>query len=573
MRIYIYFLLPVLWLCGACKKEKVENRLPELPSLNTSGSSIRLFNFFGGSVELRVNNIQLTNDSTGIVNGVAPAGAAWFPDGQWKDATSFTIPNNFLDKTGKARVVVNARRTNNGFPTVTYRINIDTVLQNDPQKPMDYLVLYNGEIRAMPRSLEGPSQPAGFKIRVMNFVGDNDIASLTGPATLTFSDGQVVDPKLQNVAPGQVSPYVELPFGAYQFKVFMNNDHRRQLAGPGGIVRFTCQETGDILFDRDQQALFPRLMTFKPGYNYTVFICPTVRGLPCQSQEIFRIVNNYYVIAESSAPANTTFALAQGANADPSGPVQFKVDGKPLGGALAYKDFTRDFQPVTAGTHLLQAFDAAGKMLAEKSYTFSANDYITIWLYEKAGVPQLVCSSNDMSGSYYDYNYNSPDNNDETNGSLRVKSYNPAWVSRFFNLSANLPYATFTNDLLFFKIPTGNIAFNATVNLGQGAVPETDRSVILAGQISQQGDPMAPPFVNIRLNESSPGPPVVAPGLLRHDIAPLYPSDFIADPSLYTPGYMPLGEPGVFSVALVGDASKDAPAERRAKMIIIKHNK
>jgi hypothetical protein len=177
-----------------------------------------------------------------------------------------------------------------------------------------------------------------------------------------------------------------------------------------------------------------------------------------------------------------------------------------------------------------------------------------------------------MSYSFYDYTYSDLNNRDETDGSLRVKSYNPAWQSRFFNLSANLPYATFTNDLLFFQLPWGQ-ATNATVNLGQGAVPEIDRSVILAGAISQQGEPMGPPFVNIRLNESSPGPQAVVPGLLRHDIRPLYPVDFIANPSLYTPDYMPPGEPGVFSVALVGDASKDAPAGKRAQMIIIKHNK
>ncbi len=68
-----------------------------------------------------------------------------------------------------------------------------------------------------------PAQAEYFKIRILNSQQENDPLGLTGAVTLTYADGSPVHAKLSNIAPGATSEYVELPYGAYQFKLFATN--------------------------------------------------------------------------------------------------------------------------------------------------------------------------------------------------------------------------------------------------------------------------------------------------------------------------------------------------------------
>jgi hypothetical protein len=47
----------------------------------------------------------------------------------------------------------------------------------------------------------------------------------------------------------------------------------------------------------------------------------------------------------------------------------------------------------------------------------------------------------------------------------------------------------------------------------------------------------------------------------------------IARPELYVRGGLPNHEPGIYTIALVGSTSASAPANQKAKMIILKHTK
>lgn len=566
----LFFIIYLSFCACACNKVKQENTLPELPQQNAPNSAIRLYNFYGDGLDLRVNNFLLTNfDSTGT-NPTTPTavGAAYFPTGKWTTSGSgspFTIPTSMLDKDGKAHIQIRYRG-----PTFPWHYGyIDTTLQSDPLHPADFFVLYTGVLLRLPHSTVTPANPSNFKIRVMNFGMPTDTLNLGGSATVTYSDGTPVAGALSHIGPDNTSDYVELPFGSYQFKVFMDDDHSKQLAGPGTFPTYACYDPNMP----PQEGLFPFILTFRPGYTYTIIVTPTIANFFCDPIPNYVVVNQYHIITDNSANPNNTLALLQAVNALPSSTVQFTIDGSPVAHPLDYTKTTPDFNPVVVGPHTIGAYDAEGKLLAEGTYNFSAYDYITAWVFEKDGKPGLTFSPNDMTSSAY-----LPINNDDgTDGSLNVTKYPIAWQCRFLNLSADMPYATFTNDLLFFTDITtigAPVASNATVNLGQGMVPDRDWNIIIPISFNSMRE-MVPQNLpaSIRVNQSSPGPPVIAPGSLRYDINALYMKDFISNPGLYTNGYLPLVEPGIYTVALMGRTAADAAPSEKAKLMIVKHFK
>lgn len=562
----------VALLAVACNKVKQESSLPLLPVENAPNSGIRLYNFNTTDLDLRVNNIQLTNfDSTSTSKMPAPAGKAWFPTGSWPDAStgaSFTIPTTLLDKQGQAHLIIKARPFIHNFKSYSAFNFLDTVIQNDPAHPADYFVLPTGHLQKLDRTLAAPSSPFDFKIRVINFGVSPDTAGLQGPATLTFADGTPVADSLTNVPSGRPSIYAELPFGAYQFKVFMNgNDRTKQLAGAGAFPIYSCSALNTGTPSLVQQSIYPVLTTFRPGYTYSIFITPAVVDFACFPGDSYIKINEYRVLVENSANSNTNFALVQGVNALPgSSSLRFTIDGQPVGNPLGYTQYTQDFYPVVIGQHNIQAYDQSGKLIAEKPCNFSAYDYITAWVYPKNGAADICFSPNDMTSSSYFVPNNTPA--DGTSGTPFVQTFPRSWQSRFLNLSTDLPYATFTNDL---------VPFDSTYNnLGQGIVPDMNWEVIYGLIYGIDGTVTAGlgtlPAA-IRVYASSPGPPAIVPGQLLYGIKALYMKDFIANPGLYTNGVLPATEPGVYSVALTGSTAAGAPAGQNAQLIIVKHNK
>jgi hypothetical protein len=61
MKQHILSILLLAGLFASCAKTKVENQIPPLSTANTASSTIRLFNFSAGNMDITVNNYPLTS--------------------------------------------------------------------------------------------------------------------------------------------------------------------------------------------------------------------------------------------------------------------------------------------------------------------------------------------------------------------------------------------------------------------------------------------------------------------------------------------------------------------------------
>ncbi|MGQ7856683.1 hypothetical protein ACUN24_20790 [Pedobacter sp. WC2501] len=584
------FLLATMLCLSACTKDKLDNKPIHTEVGNTSASAIRMFNL-AGSVDVTVNNIPLTAlESKNQNQGSTDIGLSIFPTGKWvsgEDGAPFTLPNSLLDKNGKAHFIIGS---------------LDTIIVNDVEHPKDYYLMTNGHLHVGERNNVQPAASQNFKIRIVNFGSKalGDQLQLNGPVTLTYADGSLIDQRLSNIALGSSSDYIELPYGAYQFKLFLTNggsiDLTKQLADfPSTAYYDACNPSF-----HPQQGINPRVRTFKPGGVYTILVSENRHNLFTDCDKVLPpgiYANSYRVLTEFNPGVNSTFARMQAVNAIPGKNILFTVDGKALGAQQPYigqiagvKAHQAQYQIYVQGKHHIVARDENGGVMAEADLTLYPYDNYTIWLYNnKAGKPVLVFQPNDMTGTLYASTYHPngqiiPD--DGTNGAARLVQYPYALQSRFINLCADLPYATFTNDHQLLLPAIGSNFqdsiryFSAYVNMAPGALPLRNASVIysLANYSpGSTGNPAANEKVNVpkllRVFRSKPAPELEVPGSLESSIAPLDVYEaFVANNSLYTFPQFKSPETGVYTVALVGRLS-NAGNGNQAKLIVIKHNK
>ncbi|PSL47966.1 hypothetical protein CLV51_102826 [Chitinophaga niastensis] len=585
-------------LLNSCVKDKVDNRIPLLDVSNKSASAIRLFNFSGTSLDVTVNNIPLTaysSGNTGSAGQSTQVGLSVFPTGTWPNADNgspFTVPNSLLDKSGKIHLLLQQRASDVNFP-----FSLDTIIANDVLHPLDYYVQADGTIRVLNRDNVPASNGQNFKVRIINLGRARDVLGLNGPVSLTYSDGSKVNDLLNNIAQGSISPYVEMPYGAYQFKLFvsggMSIDPTKQLAELPQLPNQNPCAAGVL----SQEGIISRVRTFKPGGVYSIVITPNFfEYFSCDKASRYgSIVNSYRVITEVDPGVNYTYARMQAVNALPGKQVTVQVDGQPAGGVLDYIGNTAQdmaqhpaYTIYIQGHHTVQATDAQGTVLATADINLYPYDNYTIWVYEKPdGKTDLLFESNDMTGSLYRPNSpNSPVPDDGTDGTIRRTRDNYAVQTRFLNLSPDLPYATFTNDQQFF-LPVSNNGSDtirypsAYIAQATGRMPERNPAIIyslgpyqefstLGGQHSDGG--ILPRL--IRVFKSEPGNLPEIPGTLLSGIAPLDATKaYISNAALYTPGKLPLGENGVYTVALVGKTFGSSEPGAHARLVLIKHNK
>lgn len=587
---HLLFLLGAMVGLSACKKEKLDNKPIQTEVGYTSGSAIRLFNL-SRSTDVTVNNIPLTARQTNGQNqGSTDIGLSLFPSGKWlsgEDGAPFTLPNNLLDKNGRAHFIIGS---------------LDTTIVNDVEHPKDYYLMANGHLQVVERNNIQPGSSQNFKIRVINFGGKTlgNILDLNGPVTLTYADGSVVDQRLSNVALGSSSEFIELPYGAYQFKLFLANGSSIDLTKQLADVPTTAYYDACNPSFHPQQGINPRLRTFKPGGVYTIMVSENFHNLFTDCDRVLPaglFANSYRVLTEFNPGVNNTFARMQAVNAVPGKTISFTVDGKALGGQHPYigqtagaKAHQAEYQIYVQGKHHIVARDENGGVMAEADLTLYPYDNYTIWLYNnKEGKPAFVFQPNDMTGTLYASTYHPngpviPD--DGTNGAARLVQYPYALQSRFINLCADLPYATFTNDhQLLLPAVSSNFQdsiryFSAYVNMAPGALPSRNASVIysLANYSpGSTGNPAANEKGNLpkllRVFRSKPAPEAEIPGSLEPSIAPLDVYEaFVANNNLYSFPQFKSPETGVYTVALVGRLSNSGNGNQ-AKLIVIKHNK
>lgn len=577
----------------SCTKPKVAALIPDDNQLTFTSANIRLFNISQRNQNIVVNNIVLAMEKNNANEepGISAIGKQLFPDGHWKNNTSFSIPMVLLDKAGDAHISIPPSSGDIRFK--------DTLIKNDPLSPMDFYLLPTGNIAGFPRNNTPPANPQNFKIRIVNLGDPHSDFNVGGPVSLTFADGTEVDPVLNGIANGSSSAYAEIPYGAYQFKLFAGAggtpDFKRQLVTEKILPAFNYCEPGIL----PQEGFMPPVRTFKPGGVYTImvinslfsfdYICGGTPGRETRSG------NAYQIITDLDPGINLTYARLTAVNTIPGKKVTIKIDGRPLGeGPLDYiggifrdKAVQATYHTVIQGSHHVQAIDETGNTLAEAVLQLYPFDNYTIWAYAgREGGTQLVFTSNDMTNTIYRTNIEEtsgrgPD--DGTDGTRRLLRVIYAWQSRFMNFCNEQPSITFTNNgQLFLPETSGQDTLrfpSAYRNLAPGIVPVKNTSIVYglynlmspnadgtSGTGPGEGDHEYFPS-QIWVNNTAGGQ---SPGILLTGITPLTSiNTFTANDRMYSSANPRRpAENGIYTVALVGGQGGARP-----RIIAIKHNK
>ncbi|MCW3466073.1 hypothetical protein [Chitinophaga nivalis] len=586
---YLLFLL-FLSISMGCTKNKESSVIPQDNLLTLTNSNIRLFNISQRDLSAVVNNIVLAMPKRIITDEqqTSVIGKQLFPEGVWKNGTSFSIPTALLDKSGAAFLSV---------PLVNSEITFkDTLITNDPAYPRDFYLLPTGQITSFPRNNTPPANPEHFKIRIVNLGDPHSAFNVGGPVSLTFADGSEVDPLLNGVASGAASGYVEIPYGAYQFKLFAGGtpDFKRQLVTGKMVPAFNACIPGAL----PQEGFMPPVVTFKPGGVYTMMV---VNGMftfdynctGTASRESRR-ANAYQLITDLDPGVNLSYARLNAVNTIPGKKITIRVDGRPLGEPLDYvgnifreKAIPAKYYTVIQGHHTIEALDAAGNTLATTTLQLYPFDNYTIWAYAgKEGGTQLVFTANDMTNTLYKTGVDpsgslGPD--DGTDGERRRFRIPYAWQSRCMNFCNEYTAITFThNGQLFLPeyVYPDTLRFpSAYRNLAPGVVPLKNGSIMYRLENIQGYKADGTPDHGLSNDEYAYFPQKIwvnntaggqSPGILLTHITPITAANtFIANDRMYSGSYTrPPAENGIYTMALVGGQAGTNP-----KLIVIKHNK
>jgi hypothetical protein len=549
---------------ASCKKEKtMEQQDNRVVTGNQALSNVRIVNI-GGYKQVFVNGKELTSVTERTQddpNFGKDTGTFYFPQ-NGSLGSSWQVPQDLFGVDGSLEM----RFT---IPGAGIH-NPELHLQGNQVLPMDYYLMFNGLIQGQPeyiaveRGVAQPSRPDHFKVRIINLCAKyqypltsprGPLEDLIGPVTLAYADGTPVSPKTSNITlDTRVSDYVELPYGTYQFRVLTPDG--RQF--PGVTSAYTIDPPTSAIAKVSNYVInstnitYAAIRTFQPGGVYTIVIAPYSFNYDASPFEVTggAIQNAVRIITDVSPEANNTYSRLQGVNAfTGKQPTGLRVDGTNLatgisfGQASAYGNFVQ-------GTHLIEAIDAAGNLLAKTEMVLRPAQNYSAWLYPTvSGQPTLVVVANDLSGTVF---YDGGMTDDPSAIFVQPEFY---FTHRYLNLSPDNPYITFTRN-------NGKLITEG-INLQTG--------IPLLQQPYELGYYDQLPF-ELMAYRSAPN---VAPGIWATDIPVLHGEDFIASKALYENAgrSLPAQEPGVYTVALIGSSAANADPADKARMIIIKHTK
>lgn len=566
-----WLLLPAIVLLSGCAEDKLDDIADNRYTTEAfKSSNVRIVNL-GGSNQAIVNGDTLTNFViVGPLEQKQYPSTKYFPkDGRL--GITWTLPQNLL------------KNDNTSFIEIKFWDYTGTPSEHkfevkDNGYAKDYYTLLNDnyaagipEVVEVPRDISAPSKPENSKVRLINFSEkssrDDGIEEFYGPVTLAWGDGTAIDEKLSNLAIGEISDYIEIPYGTYQLKVL--SEDGRQMPGVGSPT--IDQMNSSISFIQNSKVI-PSYMTyapvvdFKPGGIYTVVVYASYFEYPYLVNLMERenyIQNGFRVIADIAEPVNTTFARAQFVNARPEeGEVSLKVSNKNTD-VVPFGNYT-EYITLIQGKHEIQAL-GGNTPLASLEYDVKAGDNYTVWLFKtENGTDTLVVSHNDLSGvtpiiggaNTQDASFN----RNKTNFFTHM---------RFFNFNMDFPYATFTSDN--GQRFGGSYDETATEQLTPGFIPHTNPIVkYLNGTVGIQGIPQK--FLqpsDIMVYKSSKE---TSPGTWAEEVPILTTRDLITRPELYDVREgKPAFDVGSYSIALIGKNSQDD--RYKSKMIIVKHTK
>ncbi|NML23589.1 hypothetical protein HHL16_22105 [Pseudoflavitalea sp. G-6-1-2] len=566
----IYFCrlgLAVILLTG-CKKKldfEYDNRLSKEP---IAGSITRIVNITG-SDQLRINNTKLTAFIAPAIDGSygekETRGTIYFPEnGRIGVGTAFTVPQMFVGADGQINNIQFSSLGNRQAlpPSRSF------VAKNDPNNATDYYYVryrpnresYLDSLIAVPRSISPSSNPASFRIRLVNLSSDADRNSLPGmfrkgAMTLAFADGTPLA-GMAAVEPGKYSEYIDVPYGTYQFKV-LDSDGKEVPSSSSYVMNPQTGTLMDLYGEpgiggkMDTWLTYAPIRSYQPGGVYTIVVsmntdCSIPTGNP--NGETYNAEGNTFrIIADIADPVNMTYARMQAVAAIPGTTVQWKTGNGNLGKPIGFAEATA-YQSFITGVQSVKAYDNNGKLLAEKELKLEPGDNITAWLFTAAdGKPAISFVANNLSGKFFNGKAG------EDGSYSMYKDGFPTWM-RLMNFCPQLNEVSFRADNgQQFIVGAGSKAASATDHILLGKPVVSDAYVQF----------MLNHPARVLAYASAPG---ILPGNFMTHVAPLENRRFIARPDLYKTASLPNKEPGVYTVAIVGETVA------AARMIIVKHN-
>lgn len=563
----------MLLLSTSCKKDKMnfesDNRAV---TENRSNSTARLINL-AGYAQVIANGDTLTSF---VVRNPSASNANDFPGTEYfptngRLGKSWFIPQDLFDSKGHLELDLSTRNYQGSGDE-----DLEFELADSYTHPTDYYIMPathmegQPEVVAVSRDVAIPSKPDHFKIRIVNLSGSikskvvnvgGRLEDLAGDVSLAYADGTLVNAKTNDVSiTDRVSEYIELPYGTYQFRVLTQDG--RQLPALGSELYATtiidpATSTIPVGSAKSSNLTYAPIQTYQPGGIYTIVVAPQEFNylINEMNETAGTYQNSFQIVSDNTPPVNNTYFKIQGANVWGQQDISFRIDGTAIGAGLSYGT-AGEYGIHLQGDHKIEALDASGKVIATAEQVLRAAQNYTAWLYpEESGTAKLLIVANDLSGVI-------PKAENLDDATFNRNQYRYFFYKRFLNLSVGNPYITFTvnngqNDGGINSNP------NAGVNLRPG-FPVLEQPYLNTAYSSGSYQIMA--------YRSKPN---VIPGTWADDIELLRSDAFVASKALYEAAGrdLPLHEPGIFTVALIGQSGNRISASLKAKMIIIKHNK
>ncbi len=577
IRSFLLLIFTVL-LAAACKKANNDYSYDYRRNQEAlKASNVRLVNLSKNN-QLIANGDSLTNffvppQRSGYIppEELTPPGTRYFPtNGQL--GLTWSIPQNLFQQDGQ----VNLKTT--FISTITNIVpshEVEFSLKENYHQPKDYYLLINHEgliqqptnLLEVPRSITAPTKPDHFKIRILNL--SRKIAptyvmeDLVSKLSLVYADGTPVSTTTSGIAMNNWSEYVEVPYGTYQFKVLTEDG--RQVPGNGHTyynyinrANSTMEMAGPNFSNISSGLTYAPLHTFQPGGVYTIVIHPADFTWTTGSDDIRTIQNSVRIISDINEPQNLTYTQVQLANTMMGQELVLKVKGQST--AVTNYGQASEYKRVIAGKQVLEVKSKTGETLVTKEVELVGGQNYTFWLYtDQNKQVKTLLAANNLAGTGY-----IGTGKDGTNSTIDRYQSEFYFNFRFLNFSSQLPYATFTNGdgTPYAK----SLIYGSGVNVQQGILKteEPYASVLYSNST---------PTGNYQFMAYSSAPARV-PGDWLKQIVPMSSEQLVANKSLYTAvgRKVPAHEPGVYSIAVIGDPTKDSAAEK-AKFMVIKHTK
>ena len=514
-----YLLLAVIPLCFySCAQNGLLNDplMPE-PFVSSSVSNVRLLNF-GYDADLIINNRMLTDGfaqkyyDVSEEWGISTPKLPYFPkEAIWRKSAGsfnksfsggnpFQVPDELIDS-GNIQVKMafncykNTITTGKDYPDDL--VDTCSVLVAKSTKAYQDVYFYLGgndndtydvagklkcpgfkyatssyskyrdgkpftmQTKVVVRDISRPTDPTKFKIRLLNLASMRSGTNLsgTGKLTLCFADGTAI---IENVNPGNVSGYVELPYGTLYLRVKNESGifltEKVWIADPtilpgyaevgapavkdgyeepytSGLYNMTSVSGGYV-----SNLPYSSIKSYEPGEIYTVVVSPRQTptyisgiGNPPTYKNCFELVRDNGVVTNNNFGRVQVYNVMLGVDN-----VSVTLDGLNNQTLTYGKDPGAGNAIIAAvGTHTIKVVNTStNQEILTKQMELVQGQYLTLWLYlDDAGNPALMTRNLDLTFFATSIIPNAA-------GGVMQRFANDRYL---LNLTADVPFVKFTS--------------------------------------------------------------------------------------------------------------------------------